>query len=180
MTRTVISVFGSSRCKEESAPYRLAYELGRALGTAGFTVASGGYTGTMEAVSRGAAECGAHVMGVVSSVLPGKANRWVAEKIVVASWEERLHKLISLGDGYVACGGGTGTLVELAVAWEMICKRIMPRRPLVALGEFWRPVVELITSSEEGAGSEGLVTFAASVPAAIDALKPVMAPRQKI
>lgn len=171
MSRTVISVFGSSRCQPQSQLYQLAYELGRALGKAGFAVASGGYSGAMEAVSRGAAECGGHVIGVVSSAVSGKTNPWVAEKIVAASWQERLHKLISLGDGYVACRGGTGTLVELAVAWEMMCKRVMPRRPLVALGEFWRPVVELIAACDEGAGSEGLVWFADSVPGAIEALR---------
>lgn len=171
MSRTVISVFGSSRCQPQSQLYQLAYELGRALGTAGFAVASGGYSGAMEAVSRGAAECGGHVIGVVSSAVSGKTNPWVAEEIVAASWQERLHKLISLGDGYVACRGGTGTLVELAVAWEMMCKSVMPRRPLVGLGEFWRPVVELITACDEGARSEGLVWFADSVPAAIEALQ---------
>jgi len=44
--------------------YQEALELGRLLGTAGFTVLTGGYVGTMEAVSRGAAESNAHVIGV--------------------------------------------------------------------------------------------------------------------
>jgi len=174
VARKTISVFGSSRCSEQSDLYRTAYELGRGLGHAGFAIASGGYGGAMEAVSRGASESGGHVIGVVSSALPGKTNRWVTETIVVPDWQERLHKLIALGDGYVACCGGTGTLVELAVAWEMMCKRVMPRRPLIALGAFWRPVVDLISTSDEGAGSEGFVSFAHSVPAAIDALKSAM------
>lgn len=170
MSRTIITIFGSSRCTEASAVYDLAYELGRALGAAGYAVASGGYRGAMEAVSRGAAECGGHVIGVVATAFPGKTNRWVAEEIVVASWQERLHKLIALGDGYVACGGGTGTLAELAVAWEMMCKGVMPPKPLVALGGVWRPLVDLITSSEEASGAETLVSFADSVPLAMSLL----------
>src|SRR3990172_5122645 len=47
---SIISVFGSSRAAEEGDDYRLAKELGAELARAGFSVASGGYGGTMEAV----------------------------------------------------------------------------------------------------------------------------------
>jgi uncharacterized protein (TIGR00725 family) len=155
VSHTVISVFGSSRCTEESGLYRLAHQLGESLALAGFAVASGGYGGVMEAVSRGAAEGGGRVIAVVASAIPAKPNRWVQQEIVVEIWEDRLHKLIALGEGYVACRGGTGTLVELAVAWEMMNKGLLPRRPLVALGEFWRPVVELVRSAQEDPRGEG-------------------------
>lgn len=174
--QTIISVFGSSRCTEQDKPYPLALELGKALAHAGFAVASGGYGGAMEAVSRGAAEAGGRVIGVVATAFSSKANRWVQEVIVVPKWEDRLLKLISLGEGYVACPGGTGTLVELAVAWEMIHKRLLPRKPLVALGEFWRPIVEQIEAADEN--SRGLVSLANSVPAAVETLKTAFLPRQ--
>ncbi|MBI3896258.1 MAG: LOG family protein, partial [Acidobacteria bacterium] len=134
----IISVFGSSSATEPTQTYQLAQELGAALARAGFAVANGGYGGVMEAVSRGAAEAGGKVIGVVASSLPGKANRWVQEKIVVEKWEQRLLWLVAIGDGYAACPGGTGTLVELAVAWEMLHKKLLSGRPLVALGDFWR------------------------------------------
>ncbi len=165
----IITVFGSSRLTEPSELYALARQLGAALAQAGFSVASGGYGGIMEAVSRGAAEAGGHVIGVVAGSLPGTANRWVREEIRVESWEQRLRRLIALGEGYVACPGGTGTLVELAVAWEMMNKRLLPRRPLVALGDFWRPVIRLIESAEKN--TRGLVRLADSVPAAIETLQ---------
>ncbi len=60
MSRPVISVFGSSRCQQQSQLYQLAYELGRALGTAGFAVASGGYSGTI---------VGALILTVLASLL---------------------------------------------------------------------------------------------------------------
>ena len=165
----LISVFGSSRCVEADNDYRIAMELGSALARAGFEVASGGYGGAMEAVSRGAADAGGRVIGVVASAFSSKANRWVDETIVVPKWEDRLWKLISLGEGYVALPGGTGTLVELAVAWEMIHKRVMPAKPLVALGEFWRPIVAQIESADDR--SRGLVRMAATPADAVAALK---------
>ncbi len=50
-----IVVFGSSTCLPDSAQYREAEELGRGLAESGFGVVTGGYGGTMEAVSKGAA-----------------------------------------------------------------------------------------------------------------------------
>jgi uncharacterized protein (TIGR00725 family) len=166
----VISIFGSALSTEESEQYRLAYDLGKALAGAGLTVATGGHGGVMEAVSRGASEGGGHVIGVFAQSMLRKANPWVKQRIILYDWEDRLQKLIKMGAGYVVLNGGTGTLAELAVAWEMMAKRIIPCRPLVALGEYWRPVVERITQSKEGAGSEGIVSFAPTVPAAVQAL----------
>jgi uncharacterized protein (TIGR00730 family) len=165
----VISVFGSSRCVESDNDYRIAAELGGALASAGFTVASGGSGGAMEAVSRGAAEAGGRVIGVVASALSSTANRWVVETVVVPKWEDRLWKLISIGAGYVALPGGTGTLVELAVAWEMIHKRVMPAKPLLALGDFWRPIVAQIESAD--GNSRGLVLLASNPAEAVAALR---------
>jgi uncharacterized protein (TIGR00730 family) len=164
-----ISVFGSSQVRPGDTDYQLGCELGAALAQAGFTVATGGYGGLMEAVSRGAAETGGHVLGVVATAFAGQANEWVHETVVVGKWEDRLLKLIALGDGYVACPGGTGTLVELAVAWEMIHKRIMPPKRLVALGEFWRPIVERV--EETDGRSRGLVRVATTVESAVAALR---------
>jgi len=157
----IISVFGSSQVNESEPAYLLARELGAALAHAGFAVATGGYYGAMEAVSRGAAESGGRVIGVVASAFSSKANKWVQETIVVPKWEERLLKLIALGDGYVALPGGTGTLVELAVAWEMIHKRIQAAKPVVALGEFWRPIISQIEAAD--GNSRGLVRVATSI-----------------
>ena len=168
MAARVISVFGSSRCAESDIDYRIAMKLGSALARAGFAVASDGYGGAMEAVSRGAAEAGGRVIGVVASAFSSKANRWVGETIVVAKWEDRLWKLLSLGEGYLVLPGGTGTLVELAVAWEMIHKEVMPAKPLVALGEFWRPIVAQIESAD--GNSRGLVRLAAIPADAVAAL----------
>ena len=169
MSKLTISVFGSSRIAASSEAYKQARELGNSLARAGFAVATGGYSGVMEAVSRGAAEAGGSVFGVVARSLPGKPNRWVQQEIVVENWEQRLFRLISLGDGYVACPGATGTLVELSVAWEMIHKGQLTQRPLVALGEFWRPIVERIETVEPK--TRGVVSLAASVAAVLEILQ---------
>jgi predicted Rossmann-fold nucleotide-binding protein len=52
----------------------------------------------------------------------------------------------------VACKGGTGTLVELAVVWEMLNKKAMAARPFVALGDFWKPILDRVREVERGHG----------------------------
>ncbi len=146
----IISVFGSSRPREGDADYEDARELGRALAAHGFRVCSGGYGGVMEAVSRGAKEAGGSTLGITAEFFQSHANRWVDDEIHVGTWEERLFELIRRGDGFVACKGGTGTLVELAVVWEMLNKSVMARKPFVVLGDFWQPILERVREVERG------------------------------
>ena len=47
-----ITVFGSSRCKAGESEYVFAEEVGELIGKYGHNVATGGYQGTMEAVSK--------------------------------------------------------------------------------------------------------------------------------
>jgi uncharacterized protein (TIGR00725 family) len=151
--KKVITVFGSSRPEEGHADYAQAVELGKALAEAGFAVCTGGYGGVMEGASRGAREAGGRVLAVTSSFFRSRANRWVDEEMRTATWQDRLFELVRLGDGYVACKGGTGTLVELAVVWEMLNKKAMERRPFVVLGDFWQPILERVREVERGHAS---------------------------
>lgn len=150
----VITVFGSSRPHELDAGYAEALELGRQLAGRGFRVCTGGYGGVMEAASRGAKEAAGRTLAVTAEFFRMRANRWVDEEVRVKTWQERLFELVRRGNGYVACRGGTGTLVELAVVWEMLNKGVMERRPFVALGEFWRPIIERVREVETGHPSD--------------------------
>ena len=69
----------------------------------------------------------------------------------------------------MACPGATGTLVELAVAWERMAKGQLSRRPVVALGALGRPIVEAIENADEK--TRGYVSLADSVPAAVRILQ---------
>ena len=147
----IVSVFGSSRPRENDSEYAQARELGRALAGKGFAVCTGAYGGTMEAVSRGAKEVGGKTYGVTAEFFAAaKANEWVDVEVRVKTWQDRLFEIIRLGDGFVACKGGTGTLAELAVAWEMMNKSVMPAKPFLALGEFWQPIFNCVRAVEVG------------------------------
>lgn len=166
----IITVFGSSRPRKGDAHYDQAQALGVALAEKGLVVCSGGYTGVMEAVSRGAKQGGGRTLAVTTKFFKSRANRWVDEEVRVKTWKDRLFELVKRGHGYVTCPGGTGTLVELAVVWEMLNKGTMSRKPLVVLGDFWQPVIERVREVELGHSSRwgergGPLVYVASSPA---------------
>ena len=146
----IATVFGSSRPSDGDADYAEARELGWALAAKGFTVCTGGYGGVMEAASRGAKDAGGKTLGVIAKFFGRDPNRWVDDVIEVGTWQERLFALVEQGHCYVVCKGGTGTLVELSVVWELLNKGVMKRKPFVAMGEFWRPIVERVREVEQG------------------------------
>jgi uncharacterized protein (TIGR00730 family) len=145
-----VTVFGSSRPREGDADYEEARMLGRALAESGYSVCSGGYGGVMEGVSRGAKEAGGKTYGVTAEFFKARANPWIDVEVRVAAWQERLFELIHVADGFVACKGGTGTLVELAVVWEMLNKSVMREKPFAVLGDFWQPILERVREVELG------------------------------
>jgi hypothetical protein len=151
----VITLFGSSRPREDHPDYVLARTTGRLLAEAGFAVCNGGYLGTMEAGARGAREAGGHTIGVTLAHLSSPPNAYIREEIRAASLWDRLRILMERGDAYVVFRGSTGTLLELAAVWEAVNKGMMREKPILILGPFWRSTVETVLAElrEEGRSS---------------------------
>ncbi len=150
MDETVVSIFGTGRAQAGEPAYVLAEEVGRVLAQAGFAIANGGYRGTMHAAAKGAAEAGGTVIGVTCCAFKNSAaNEFVTRELVTETLEERLHTLIEVGRAHVVLPGGTGTLLELAAVWELKHKGFLDRtRPVVLVGEFWKPVVDLVAGDD--------------------------------
>jgi uncharacterized protein (TIGR00730 family) len=138
----VISVFGSSAPLPDSSVYEQARQLGRLLAQGGFAVATGGYSGTMAAVSQGASEAGGHVIGVTCDQIerfrPLGPNKWINEEHRFATLQERLMHLVRHNEGMIVLPGGIGTLSEMALAWSFLQVGEIQERPLILLGGTWR------------------------------------------
>jgi len=147
MAEKIVTIFGTGRAKPGDSAYELAEETGALLARAGFTIANGGYGGTMSAAAKGAAEEGGEIIGVTCTAFKrSKANQYITREITTGSLDERLDMLIKLGQAYIALPGGTGTLLELAKVWELKNKGfIKTDKPIIILGSFWKPLVELLT-----------------------------------
>jgi len=178
-----VTIFGSSLPGEGSAAYAEARCLGRLLAERGLEVCNGGYAGLMEASSRGAREAGGHTVGVTCSIWPSAPNRWVAEEVRTRSFPERIITLIERGDAYIVLPGGTGTLAELALAWEIMNKSSLSRtvgggKPLLVMEAYWRPVIDCLkqeatlasSTADRRAAAMNLITLVSSVDQAADRL----------
>ncbi len=141
-----ITIFGGARPKPGDPAYEDAFRLGNLLGRAGHTVLTGGYFGTMEAVSRGAHEAGGHVIGVTCADIEAwrkvKANSWVKEERRHQTLIQRLDGLISGCDAAIALPGGPGTLTEIGLMWNLMIVDAIHRRPLILVGRGWQSMLD--------------------------------------
>lgn len=138
----IVTIFGGSRCKEDSAEYKEAKEIGARLAGAGFTICTGGYLGVMEAASRGARENGGRVFGILMNEFKTEPNRYLTDKVASKHFYERLQNLIQRSVGFIALRGGMGTVTEVSLVWNKLQTGVIERRPIVLVGDCWRKVVE--------------------------------------
>lgn len=132
--RHVAAVVGGNTASEDILS--AAEGIGRGLVEAGFRVATGGLGGVMTAASRGARQAAAWTDGTVIGVLPGlvasEANPFVDLVVPTGMNYARNTILVAMADVVVAIGGGSGTLSEIALAWQH-------GKPIITLdlGEGW-------------------------------------------
>jgi uncharacterized protein (TIGR00725 family) len=119
-----ISVIGGSEGSDELL--QQAEEVGRGIAEAEAVLVCGGRSGVMEAASRGAAEAGGTVIGVLPMTSPGDANPHVTYAIATGIGHARNLAVVASGDAVIAIGGEWGTLSEIAFARRL-------GRPVIAL-----------------------------------------------
>jgi uncharacterized protein (TIGR00730 family) len=173
-----ISVFGGSQPKAGDAAYAEAQELGKLLAQRGHTVLTGGYIGTMEAVSRGASEAGGHVIGVTCEEIERwrrvGANRWVKEEWRKKTLIERLQALVEGCDAAFALPGGPGTLTEISLMWNLMIVESLHRRPLILIGDGWQSVFDQVFTQLDtytSAQQRELLSFAKDIHTAVNQLE---------
>ena len=142
--KKTITIFGSAQPKEGDEEFETAYKLGSLLAKNNFNVCTGGFQGTMNAVSKGAAENGAEAIGVTVDLWSVSPSKYLTKEIKCKTLFERISKLVELGDAYIILQGGTGTLLELATVWEMMNKRMMDVKPVTCHSAMWKSIVEIM------------------------------------
>jgi uncharacterized protein (TIGR00730 family) len=140
-----VTVFGGAAPKPGEDAYKEAYLLGKMLASSGHVVINGGYIGTMEAVSRGAAEAGGIVIGVTSDEIeeyrPGSPNPWITQEMRYPQLRQRLMAMIDRSDAAIALPGGVGTLTEILTTWNHLLIGAIQPRPLILVGPEWQGVI---------------------------------------
>lgn len=147
--RKVIAVFGSSEPIEGEPLYETAYQLGTLLADRGFDVCTGGYSGVMEAASKGAREKGGEVFGVTVGMFSARTpNRYISKHFHEKDLYQRTKRLIELGDGYIILHGKSGTVAELTFLWALHRGGKLKDKPIVLLGEFWKDLLMILKENK--------------------------------
>jgi uncharacterized protein (TIGR00725 family) len=112
--RPYVAVIGASVATAEQE--RVAEEVGRRLAQGGAVVITGGGGGVMAAASRGAADAGGMVIGILPGENRAHANQWVSIALPTGLGELRNGLIVRAADAAIAVGGAYGTLSEIALA----------------------------------------------------------------
>ena len=116
--------FDRDHCTEAAS--RAARAVGAEIARRGLVLVTGGLGGVMEAASSGAKEAGGFVVGIVPQDNMKEANGFCDVVIPTGMGYARDFITAYSGDAVIVVGGGAGTLIEVAAAYQ---KRI----PVVAV-----------------------------------------------
>ena len=109
-----VSVFGGARAERDSAVYQMGREIGRALGTEGFAVITGGGPGAMEAANRGAREAEAPSIGLNIKLPFEQHDNGYADTVIHFDYFfARKVMFVKYACAFVMLPGGFGTLDEM-------------------------------------------------------------------
>ena len=152
-----VAVFGSARTPRDHPRYKLACEIGRALGHAGFDVITGGGPGAMEAANRGAREAGACSVGLnIDLPFEQGMNPYIDIAVDFHYFFARKVMFVRYSGAFVVLPGGYGTLDELFEALTLIQTKKIRFFPVVLVGTaYWSGLVDWLRESMLAEGNIG-------------------------
>ena len=121
--KKIIAVIGNANIDNSTKKQNLAFKMGKKVVDSNYILATGGLGGVMEYASKGARSSSNYTQGSILGFLPNhdksEANPYVDIAIPTGLGLARNYLLISSADAVVSIGGGSGTLNELSMAWQM-------------------------------------------------------------
>ena len=144
-----VAIFGSSRTKSDSGLYKAVEKLGKSIADEGWIVVTGGGPGTMEAANKGAVSTCTDSSKICSTAeaiyLPFEesVNEYVQEYEKHESFYSRL-KTFAQCDAFIVTPGGIGTLLEMAMIYQLVQVQHMEKKPIICVGRMWRTLKQWI------------------------------------
>jgi uncharacterized protein (TIGR00730 family) len=148
--RPAVTMFGSARVGEGSAPYTAARATAKLFGEAGWAVITGGGPGCMEAANRGCKEGGGLSVGF-NIELPHEqhANPYLDISHTFKHFYARKTMFLKPAEGFVVFPGGFGTADELFESLTLIQTGKILHFPVVLFdSDFWGPLLEWVNTKE--------------------------------
>ena len=137
-----VAIFGSARTSPDSDLYAAVERLGKRCASRGWTVVTGGGPGTMEAANKGAMRAcpEGEICSVAEAItLPFEeaVNEYVQQYDKHEEFFSRL-KMFSECDAFVITPGGVGTLLEMALIYQLVQVNHVPDKRIICVGRMWR------------------------------------------
>ena len=141
-----VTIFGSARIPREHWVYAAVRDLAKELGSLGCSIITGGGPGLMEAANEGIALAGPEAqkrsIGIrVDLPFEQDVNPFVAQAYEHRTFFSRLHHFVLMSEAFVVVPGGIGTVLELAMIWQLLQVRKLHRTPLILVGRMWAELV---------------------------------------
>jgi len=141
-----VTVLGTKSIQPDSKYYTEAYDLGKKLALADYTVVTGGGPGIMEATNKGAFENGGQSIGINMRFATGeRVNGYLTKSI--GFFFPFVRKLIISAPSkvFVFFPGGLGTMHQLFELLTLIETKKMKPIPILLYGkDFWEPLIKVI------------------------------------
>jgi len=150
-----VSIFGSARTPRDDPMYAKARETAAALGTAGFSIITGGGPGIMEAGNRGARDAGVPSIGL-DIELPHEQfeNAFVDLSLNFHYFFARKVMFVRYASAFIVFPGGFGTLDELCEAATLRQTGKIRHFPIVLIGaSYWAGLVDWLRDQVARAGN---------------------------
>jgi len=143
-----VSIFGSYKPDKDNIEYKTAYNISYLLVKKGFTIVNGGGKGIMKASSLGAKDANGKSIGVVLDGLYTNPKNYLNTEIIICNnLYDRLKELINKSIAYIIFSGGTGTLAELSLTWELMNKNFLKKTPIICYGDYWKPIIDIFKNN---------------------------------
>lgn len=145
-----VALFGSARPTPDMPIYQETEAAARLLVESGWTVATGGGPGLMEAANKGAkgvCENGVCSLGY-SIFLPFEAetNEHVQDDTHHQNFFTRLQQFTCDCDAFIALPGGYGTQLEILTVVQLLQVEHMVGKPLILVGPMWKKVMQMTSA----------------------------------
>ena len=137
-----VAVWGSARTSPDSGLYKSIERMSGELSKDGWIVVTGGGPGSMEAANKGALDACSpgDICSIAEAIqLPFEeaVNEHVQQYEKHSEFFSRL-KTFAECDAFIITPGGIGTLLEMALIYQLVQVNHVGDKPIICVGRMWR------------------------------------------
>jgi uncharacterized protein (TIGR00730 family) len=175
-----VTIFGSARLKAGTPAYDGVKKLAAELTAMGCDILTGGGPGLMRAANEGAHSVDSR--GLRRSIginieLPfeQEINPFVTQAFTHRTFFSRLHHFMIASDAFVVMPGGIGSLLELALAWQLLQVRNLYNTPLILVGKMWSGLIDWARTTMLAEGNELASKLDLDIPQCVSTIEETIA-----